>query len=171
MRNEKENILLEGCRNLEPRAQKRLYDAYKNCMFTICMRITGNYEEARDALQDGFISVFNDISKFRGESSLGAWIKTIIIRAALKRLKPVSFIASDEIPDAPVEWDSEFTGEELQKAIWALPEGYRVVFIMFEVEGYSHTEIADILHISEGTSKSQLHYAKKKLKELLKSYR
>jgi len=171
MRNEKEDILIKGCKNCEPRAQKQLYNAYKNCMFTICMRITTNYEDARDAMQDGFIAVFNDISKFRAEVSLGSWIKTIMIRSALKKLKPVNFTSSDDLPDTPVEWDFELSGEELQKAIWALPEGYRVVFVMYEVEGYSHAEIAEILHISEGTSKSQLHYAKRKLKELLKSYR
>lgn len=171
METQRQNILVRGCIGNNRSAQKELYEAYRGPMFSLCMRVTGNYEDARDALQDGFISVFRDIAKFRAEASLGSWIKTIMLRSALKRIRRMNFMGEENIPDTTVDFDAEFTGEELHRAIMELSDGYRAVFMMYEVEGYSHREIADMLGISEGTSKSQLFYAKRKLKETLKNYR
>ena len=166
--------LVEACMLDDRAAQKALYEKYCKAMYTIAYRILNDYDNANDALQDGFIQVFRDISKFKKESTLGAWIKTIIIRSALYTLKKQkAFEPLDiEVHDTEIiEWDSNMTGQHLEKAIQTLPSGYRSVFVLTEVEGYSHKETAEILNISEGTSKSQLFYAKKvlqtKLKELI----
>lgn len=162
------DILIQDCLKNKRKAQALLFDLYKDAMFTICLRITGDYNSASDAMQEGFIAVFTGLEKFRRESSLGAWIKTIMIRTALKKLKNFSFDYDENIPDIPISIDQDLTGEELHKAIMQLDEGYRAVFVLFEVENYSHNEIADFLGISPGTSKSQLYHSKRKLKAILK---
>ena len=137
-------------------------------------RITGSFDEAEEVLQDAFLSVFRNLSKFRRESTLGAWIKTIVVRTAIKKVKKKVYF--DPIEDHHqreeiINWgEVNLNVEYLEKAINELPEGYRAVFILVEVEGYPHKEIAKILNISEGTSKSQLFHAKKKLRNILESY-
>jgi RNA polymerase sigma-70 factor (ECF subfamily) len=137
-------------------------------MFTIAYRIVSNRDDAHDALQDAFIQVFRDIGQYRFDSTLGAWIKTIVVRTSLKQLsknRKLAFADLDEtnnnemilIPDT-------LNSEYLEKIILSLPDGYRTVFLLTEVEGYSHEETAKMLGISTGTSKSQLHHAKKMLK-------
>jgi RNA polymerase sigma-70 factor (ECF subfamily) len=128
---------------------------------------------ACDALQDGFILVFRGLNGFKGDSTLGAWIKTIVVRACIKKLKEVTEV--ERIPKnyeyETVVWDDNLTGEELQRAIEQLPRGYRSVFLLIEVEGYSHKEVAEMLNIAEGTSKSQLYHSKQMLQKLLKDIR
>ena len=136
-------------------------------MYSVCLRICGNQDDAKDALQEGFIEVFKSLPAFRGESSVGAWIKTIIARKAIRKLRKLKFAPESEAVSEIVEFESDISGEELHKAIMSLDEGYRSVFVLYEAEGYSHREISDMLKISEGTSKSQLHYAKKKLQSIL----
>lgn len=156
-------------------AQKALFEKYKNAMYSTALRIIGNTDEAQDVLQDTFIDVFENISSFRFESTLGAWMKTILVRKALRRLK---LDRNHEILEKAEEMEGEdfkdeFTGEYLEKAIQSLPESARAVFLLIEVEGYKHKEVAQMLNITEGTSKSQLHYSKsllqKKLYQLYKS--
>jgi RNA polymerase sigma-70 factor (ECF subfamily) len=116
--------------------------------------------------------VFRDIKQFRGDSSLGAWIKTIVVRTSLRNLKQenrFSIKPYEENGDV-ITWPEEMRGEDLEKAILSLPDGSRAVFLLIEVEGYKHKEIAEMLNISEGTSKSQLHYAKKQLQKYLKDF-
>ncbi|MEM6800692.1 MAG: RNA polymerase sigma factor [Bacteroidota bacterium] len=166
-----EKILLEGCLREDPIAQKQLYDRYKDAMFTLAYRICNDFEVAQDALQEGFVGVFRGIKNFRKESSMGAWIKTIIIRTAYKKSKKEKFMQplDDEIGDSLIDWGGQSLDiEYLEKAIQALPSGYRSVFVLIEVEGYAHKEVADILGISVGTSKSQLFYAKRQLRKQLK---
>lgn len=148
------------------------YERYCDAMFTIAYRITGDHEIANDALQEAFIQVFKDIRQFRGESSLGAWIKTILIRNCYRKLRKEDHFSrmQNGQGEEAVSWPEEMTGEDLEKAILSLPDGCRAIFIMVEVEGYRHREVAEILNISEGTSKSQLNYAKKQLQQYLKDF-
>ena len=166
-----ESQLIEDCRKQDRRAQKALYDRYSRAMFTTTYRIMGNADLAAEALQDGFLRVFTHIGAFEGRSTLGAWIKKIMVRTAIdmlrkKRVLTESFEEShdSQAPDPGME---AIDAEYLEKAILQLPEGYRAIFLLAEVEGYTHREIAVLLDISEGTSKSQLWNAKKRLRELL----
>jgi RNA polymerase sigma-70 factor (ECF subfamily) len=149
-----------------------VYERYCDAMFTIAYRIIGDYDTANDVLQEAFIQVFTDIDQFRGASSLGAWIKTILIRTSYRKLKKENIfisVSKDQITEV-ISWPDEMTGEDLEKAILSLPEGSRTIFILIEVEGYKHREVAEMLNISEGTSKSQLYYAKQQLRERLKDF-
>jgi RNA polymerase sigma-70 factor (ECF subfamily) len=168
-----EEEIVEGCIRGDRKLQKTLYGKYCNAMFSSAYRILNNYELANDALQEAFILVFRDIKKFRRESTLGAWIKTIVIRSALRKLKKEKlFVRIDESEhDMPMVISNPLSGEYLEKAILSLPNGFRTVFLLVEVEGYAHKEVAEILNISEGTSKSQLHYAKRKLQKIINDLR
>ena len=166
---ETDTEIVNGCRQNDRKVQKHLYDCYKNAMFTIAMRITGDYDLANDTLQEAFIDVFESIGDFRFESTLGAWIKTIVVRKSLRRLKLEKHHESlDEIETIEaVETDFDFTADDLEKAIHSLPESARAVFLLIEVEGYKHQEVAEMLGVSVGTSKSQLNYSKKLLQRRL----
>ena len=168
-----ESELIQACLAEDRLAQKLLYDKYKDAMFTVAFRITKDFDLAADALQDAFINIFRGLPGFRGESTLGAWIKRIVVRAALKKLRKLRITESlDESNTGQlVDWGDFLEAEYLEKAILDLPDGYRTVFVMIEVEGYSHKEVAESLNISVGTSKSQLFYAKKKLRATLDKYR
>ena len=161
--------LVAACLENKRKAQKELYDRYKDAMYTLAYRVLDNFDEAADALQEGFIQVFASLERYRGESSLGAWIRTIIVRAAYKKMKPVwNFEDVDAIPEPDDQlFDDNLTGNELERAILGLSDGYRLVFNLIEVEGYKHHEVAKMLNISVGTSKSQLYHAKKKLQQEL----
>jgi len=163
-----ERDLIQGCSRNERYAQHELYNRYCDAMFTTSYRILSNRDDAHDALQDAFIQVFRDITQFRMESTLGAWIKTIVVRASLRLLRKkrsLDLTALNEIKeDISLHIPDAMSGEYLEKAILSLPDGYRAVFLLTEVEGYSHAETAQMLGIAEGTSKSQLHHAKSLLK-------
>lgn len=141
-------------------------------MFTVAYRIINDYDIANDALQEAFIQVFTDIRKFRGDSAIGSWIKTITIRTAVRKIKKENTFVdiNHHANNETITWPDEMNGEDLEKAILTLPEGCRTVFLMVEVEGYKHREVAEMLNISEGTSKSQLSYAKKQLQSLLNDF-
>ena len=161
--------LVKRCIRNHRKSQKILYNKYCNAMYSTAFRMMNDREEANDVLQDAFIQIFRDLKNFRMESTLGTWMKTIVVRAALKRLRnrlelqPMEDPSIYLLPDHFIHMDSEY----LEKAILALPDGYRTVFLLVEVEGYSHKEVARMLDISEGTSKSQLSRAKKLLRELI----
>ena len=162
--------LIEGCLSGNRLIQKELYDRYARAMYTAAYRITSDFDLADDVLQEAFIKVFRHLKSFRKESTLGAWIKTIVVRTALSKVKKQVFHESLEPHHATaqvVDWGHQIDVDYLEKAIQALPTGYRSVFVLIEVEGYSHQEVADMLGISVGTSKSQLFYAKKRLRESL----
>lgn len=163
--------LLEGCLAQDRVWQRRLFEAYKKPMYSVVYRILNHEDHAHDALQEGFIAVFRDLGQFQGKSSLLGWIKTIMVRKALQKLKIEHqyqlLDISQSTPVSLIEWPNPLTGEALDRAIRALPAGYRAVFTLIEVEGYSHKEAADLLQISEGTSKSQLYHAKKLLRAKL----
>jgi RNA polymerase sigma-70 factor (ECF subfamily) len=165
-----EKEIIEGCLKNNRLSQKLLFEKYKNGMYSVVFRILRNESLSCDALQEGFIQVFQNLKSYRFESSIGSWIKTIMIRNAIKILK--NEMQFDELENSAaniqVTWDENLTGETLDKAISMLSPGYRSVFLMIEVEGYSHKEVAEMLNISEGTSKSQLSRSKVALQSFLK---
>ena len=164
--------LITACLKQDRTAQKTLYDRYKDAMFTTSYRMMGDFELAEDVLQEAFVKVFRALPKFRKESTLGAWIKTIVVRTALSKLKKKDFTEplEDYHTNQYADWSNHLDAEYLEKAIQALPDGYRSVYLLIEVEGYAHKEVAEMLGISVGTSKSQLFYAKKKLRASLSEY-
>ncbi len=159
--------LIAGCIDNDRVMQKRLYDKYCDAMFTTTYRILSDYEAANDSLQEAFIKVFLNIKKFRRESTLGAWIKKIVVRTALEKLgKEKLFFPLEEKHNAMFVIEPDlYQSEYLEQAVFELPDGYRTVFVMVEVEGYSHKEVASMLGISENTSRTQLFHAKKRLRE------
>jgi RNA polymerase sigma-70 factor (ECF subfamily) len=166
--------LVDRCLSINDRtaqrsAQRLLYERYKRAMFSTAYRITNDYNNANDALQDAFVTVFRSLDQFAFQSTLGAWIKTIVVRKAIRKQQVESrFISIDEtIHDQPVPLPEGLTGAELDAVIRTLPDGARTVFLLAEVEGYAHKEIADLLEITEGTSKSQLSYARRILRQRL----
>lgn len=164
--------LVANCQAGNRKAQHELYDRYKRAMYTLAFRLLNNREEAEDALQEGFVKVFRGLDSFRAESSLGAWIRIIVTRACLNRLKVRMKIETQSMEGVhpSVNWDANLTGEVLHRAISNLSDGYRTVFVMVEVEGYSHKEVAQMLDISVTTSRSQLFHAKKRLQQALKGF-
>lgn len=165
-----EHQLIEQCKLYDRTAQRLVYEKYSSAMYTTAYRITSDFELAGEVLQDAFLSVFRNIEKFEQRSTLGAWIKAIVVRTALKKVeRRRTFVELPEsYSDQQVDWGAQpIDAEYLEQAIQKLPDGFRSVFVLAEVEGYSHREIAEMLGISEGTSKSQLFYAKKRLREML----
>ena len=160
------------------RAQYQLYSLYSRAMYNICYRMTGNQEEAEDMLQEAFSYAFSKLGSFRFESSFGAWLKRIVVNTCINHLKKrrVELVYADQHNDPEQEDDTvdyeeiHFKVEEVMKALEKLPEGYRVVFSLYLLEGYDHREISGILGISESTSKSQYLRAKLKMKEILLSH-
>ena len=155
------------------RAQFELYRLYSQAMYNICLRMVNNDLDAEDLLQQSFVDVFSKMDSFRYESSIGAWIKRIVVNNCINFLKKRKLrieslddrfqqVADDE----PVE-ETKLNVKAINQAVRELPDGYRVVFSLYMFEGYDHKEIGDILSITEATSKSQFSRAKKKLKELL----
>ncbi|MGH1432880.1 MAG: RNA polymerase sigma factor [Lewinella sp.] len=169
-----ESELIDACLDNDRLAQKELYDRYSRAMYTAAYRITSDFELANDVLQEAFVKIFRHLAGFRRESTLGAWIKTIVVRTALSRMRReirMETLEDYHHKDQVVDWGHHLDADYLEKAIQALPAGYRSVFVMIEVEGYAHKEVAEMLGISVGTSKSQLFYAKKKLRKSLEKYR
>jgi RNA polymerase sigma factor (sigma-70 family) len=165
--NEKE--LIQGCIAQNRLAQKTFYDRYSRAMYTLAYRLTHNFEVANEVLQDGFLQAFRSMANFRGESTLGAWLKTIVIRTALKHVKTIKNFdeITPSVSDTLIDWGETLDAEYLEKAIQSLPDGFRTVFVLIEIEGYGHKDVAEILGISEGTSKSQLFHAKQRLRKIL----
>ncbi len=160
-----EKIIIEGCLKNDRVAQKALYDQYKTKMYTLAYRITNSFEDASDVLQEGFLTVFENLASFRGQSQLGTWIHTIIARAALKKIKDrIQFEELQENHKAEnIDWGSVIEVQRIEQAIAELPPGYRSIFTLYEVEGFKHREIAEMMEISENTSKTQLLKAKRML--------
>ena len=163
--------LLEGCRRGDRKAQENLYKTLASRMMGICMRYAKDTFEAEDVLQMGFVKVFQKISDFRGEGSFEGWIRRIMVNTAIesyrKNLRNLNLVDIDEVYDQPQN-TFDMSGLELKdllKLVQQLPNGYRLVFNLYVIEGYSHKEIAKQLGITEGASKSQLSRARAILKE------
>jgi len=177
MYSETESSLILSCLKGSRTAQHTLYQRYCDAMYNVCYRILGSEPEAEDALQESFIDVFRRLDSFRGESSLGAWIKRIVINHCLNELKrrkvnlaPLEDQYSETISDkVENDYDIEYDVKRVKDAIMKLPDGYRQVLTLYLIEGYDHGEIANILGIQETGSKSQYSRARVRLRELLKS--
>lgn len=142
-------------------------------MYNVAYRIIGEEDDAQDALQESFISAFRNLEYYRGDASFGSWLKRIVVNKALNVLQRKKFepIPEDEQWDVAQEEPEEFSGtltvESVRRAIMKLPDGYRTVLTLYLLEGYDHQEIAEIMGISESTSKSQLNRAKARLREIM----
>lgn len=161
--------LVQRCRANDRVAQRLLYERYSRAMFSTAYRITNDFDNANDALQDAFVDVFRSLDQFSFRSTLGAWIRTIVVRQAIRKqqLEGRFTTLDEQSHDQPAPFRDTLTGVELDAAIRTLPDGARTVFLLIEVEGYTHKEVAEMLGISEGTSKSQVSYAKKFLRQRL----
>jgi RNA polymerase sigma-70 factor (ECF subfamily) len=153
-------------------AQKALYDSYAPKMLALCQRYIKDAHFAEDVMIEGFVKVFRNLPGFRFEGSFEGWIRRIMVREAIDYLRKRQFVVFDDTrvaEDGSVENNADpFQLEALEHLIDSLPEGYRLVFTLYAVEGYKHAEIAEVLGISENTSKSQLYKARKQLQERLK---
>jgi RNA polymerase sigma-70 factor (ECF subfamily) len=157
-----EQELIKGCANGNKVLQKALYDRYCRKMMATCLRYARSTQEAEDILQEGFIKIFSNIKSFRAEAKLETWITRIMINTALNSLRQKLYMDVNDlqIPEAEGMNLSDFNLAELIAIVQSLPDGCRVVFNLFAIEGYGHKEIAQMLGISEGTSKSQYNRAK-----------
>ena len=144
-------------------------------MFNISYRITNDADDAADVLQEAFLNAYKYMHSFKGESSVGAWLKRIVVNASINHIKkhrimyePIEDHEADDRDEGPRDEDIVLELDRVRSAIQQLPDGFRTVFSLYLLEGYDHREIAEILGITESTSKSQYNRAKKKLKEILK---
>ncbi len=166
--------LVQGCLRKDSKAQYALYQKYQHMLFRVCLRYAKDRPEAEDMLQEGFIKIFRDLHQYGSNGALGGWLRRVMVNTALQHLrKQKKWIADVEIEHIA---DQYTTGEDvfarlgaeaLTRLIQQLPVGYRMVFNLYVVEGYSHQEIADQLQVSVNTSKSQLSKAKATLRKML----
>ena len=160
--------LIKKCKQGDKKSQSEVYQLFAGKLFALCLKYSKNYQEAQDNLQDGFITIYKKIDQYQFKGSFEGWLKRIVINTALQkyREKNVLNLISDEIPDkVEVEVDeTTLSLDYLLKIIQELPNQYRLVFNLYVLDGYSHREIAEMLEISEGTSKSNLSRARQILK-------
>ena len=172
-----DSALVKKCIEGDQRAQRMLFERFAPKMLGVCMRYSKNSEQAEDVLQDGFVKVFTKLTYYKGDGSLEGWIRRVVVNTALDQIRKNTKF-QDNVALDDVDYNLELKGnilealaaEDLMVLINEMPNGYKVVFNMFAIEGYSHKEIAKELNVSENTSKSQYSrarsYLKKKLEEL-----
>jgi RNA polymerase sigma-70 factor (ECF subfamily) len=167
--------LIERCRAGDRAAHFRIYQLYRRAMFNTAFRVVGNAEEAEDVLQEAFLAAFRGLEFYRADAPFGAWLKRIVVNKAITLLKKRRWerLPDDDRFDVPEESPEPevdgLTVERVKRAMDELPDGYRAVLSLYLLEGYDHAEIADILGITESTSKSQYNRSKKRLREILES--
>lgn len=169
-----DNLIIR-CREGDRQAYHQLYKLYSRAMYNVGYRIVNDADEAKDVLQEAFISAFNSLETYRGDAAFGAWLKRIVVNKAINLVRRRRFEKMPELAGFDVKEEETvdelegfpFTVEKVKRAIQQLPDGYRVVLSMYLLEGYDHAEIGEILGITESTSKSQFNRSKKKLKEIL----
>lgn len=177
--------MIERAQHGDEEAFAALFEAHKRRVYSLCLRMTGDTAEAEDLSQDAFLQLFRKISTFRGESAFSTWLHRMVVNVVLmhlrkKGLQQVSLDEVDNSQDEPVK--REYGDDDkrllhsidritLSRAIEGLPPGYRAVLVLHDIEGYEHNEIAQILSCSVGNSKSQLHKARLKLREVLRGQR
>jgi RNA polymerase sigma factor (sigma-70 family) len=166
---------IEASKRGDNKARRQLYELYSRAMFHICMRMMNNREDAEDILQEAFVQAFTKLDSFRYESTFGAWLKRIVINTCINAInkKKVDLKLTEDMYQFKHVIDEEeeelpLTVKDVQKAMEQLPEGGRIVFSLYLLEGYDHLEIAEILGITESTSKSQFMRAKRRVYEILK---
>lgn len=157
--------LILGCKNLERAAQFALYQLFAGKMFSVCKRYLGNGPDAEDVLMEGFMKVYTKIDTYQDQGSFEGWIRRIITNEALMKIRKNKLFKTIDIEES---WDVSMPEnalmnlqvEAIEEIIHEMPIGYRTIFNLYAIEGYSHREIAELLEISEGTSKSQLSRAR-----------
>ena len=169
-----EALLVSECIKGNAKAQRELFDKFARKMMSVCLRYSKSTEQAEDVLQDGFVKVFFKLKDYKGEGSLEGWVRRIMVNTALDQIrKDLKFSNNASFEDVGYKLNyDDFTfenlvAEDLMKMGQAMPNGYKMIFNLFAIEGYSHAEIADTLGISENTSKSQYSRARAYLKERL----
>lgn len=165
--------LITALQRADSRAQKALFERYSSKMLTICVRYVSNRYEAEEILMDGFMRVFEKIGQYKNEGSFEGWIRRIMVNESLMYLRKnkqwrAEIALEDAAPEADTTFaDQDLMAEDLMNLLEQLPSGYKTVFNLYAIEGYSHAEIAESLGITESTSKSQLHRARALLQRLL----
>ncbi len=169
-----ESDLLKGCLAGVRKSQEELYKTYSGKMYTVCMRYCNDTDDAQDVLQEGFVKVFKNLEKFRNEGSFEGWMRRIFVNTAIEHYRKrsthlASVVDVTEVQKEDNSWNAfdHLAEKDLLNIIKSLSPGYRTVFNMYVVEGYSHKEIGELLGITEGTSKSQLARAKALLQKMI----
>ena len=163
--------IIKGCIQKNVRCQRLLFDAYAGRLMTVCLRYAGDIPEAEDMLQDSFIRIFEAIHQYRFEGSFEGWLRKVVVNICLKTLQKRKIKFADismleaTTDAAQQQAIGNLTEDELIKLISGLPDGYRIVFNLYVIEGYSHDEIAQMLNIEAATSRSQLSKARKMLQK------
>lgn len=165
-----EQQLIEGCKSGNRLAQKELYDTYSRKMMGVCLRYVNDRETARDVLQDGFVKVFTGIGSYSGAGSFEGWMRKVFVNCALEYLRKSDVLRESIDLDSTAELSntgssavSDLSARELLGVIQTLPDGFRTVFNLFAIEGFSHREIGELLGITESTSRSQYTRARQLL--------
>ena len=170
-----ENDLIQGCINGDRQMQELLYKRFSPKMYGVCLRYAGNTEDANDILQEGFIKIYKNLGKFRSEGSFEGWIRRIFVNTAIEQFRKkvklynVTEVQENTIEDKELDALDLLATKDIINIVNELSPGYKTVFNMHVIEGYSHKEIADTLGITEGTSKSQLARAKGVLKKMVET--
>ena len=173
-----EEELIAGCKDGKARAQKEIFELYASVMLSVCVRYVNDRETARDILQEGFIKLYTKIDTYSGIGSFAGWVRRIFVTTALEYLREhdalKQSVSIDDYSNFIVDNDTstldKISADDLLGCIARLPDGYRTVFNLYAIEGYSHTEIADMLGISESTSRSQFMRARKILQKNVQSF-
>jgi len=167
--------LIIQCKKQDAKAQGELYQRYNQILFAICLRYSPNYAEAEDNLQDAFLTIFKKVSQYKGKGSFEGWMKRVTVNTVLQKYRKQRTF--DIVDEAQIVDDEQFEVESedipldfLLKIVQELPDRYRLVFSMYVLDGYQHKEIAEILNISDGTSKSNLARARIILKNKIEAY-
>ncbi|MBQ6311589.1 MAG: RNA polymerase sigma factor [Bacteroidales bacterium] len=171
--------LVARCKRQERRAQRELYDKLSSRMFPVCLRYMGEREKAKDVLHDGFITLFSKLEDYRSEGLFEGWARRIFVTACLMQIRKTDILkqavqidGESSAAASSLELDPQETAsldaDKLMELIVSMPEGFRTVFNLYAIEGYSHREIADLLGLSEGGCRSQLSRARVWLQERLK---
>ena len=161
--------IIEGCKNKDPRSQRALFDRFAGKMMGVCLRYANDASEAEDMLQDAFLRIFQHIDQFKFEGAFEGWVRRVVVNAAIRTIerKKIQYKELEEnmydVPRVEATAYNHLNQEELMKLINQLPDGYRIVFNLSAIEGYSHEEIGAMLNIQPGTSRSQLVKARKML--------
>ncbi len=170
-----EAVLIENCLKGDRRTQQELYNNFSPKMYAVCLRYSGNAEDARDLLQDGFVKVFSNLHRYRGDGSFEGWVRRIFINTSIEHfrrkvyLNPITEAHENTFEDKELTALDGIATKDVLKLVQKLSPGYRTVFNLYVVEGYNHKEIGELMGISEGTSKSQLARAKSTLQEMVKT--
>lgn len=169
------NQLIENCKINDTKAQGELYKLFSSKLFSVCLKYSRNYAEAEDNLQDAFLTIFDKIEQYKNKGSFEGWLKRITVNTVLQRYrneKVFDIINENLIEDVELEVDEDHISiTYLLQIIQELPDRYRLVFNLYVLDGYSHKDIASMLDINEGTSKSNLARARQILKQTIENYK